>query len=104
MDPKRKVITCPHCGYEYLPAEIFCESDFAGRPQVNSIVRDALGKIIYTEYEKEYEPEAVEQFICEHCGKTFIVKPDIKFKVNEEAEELDFSDEYVSLLDEEEEQ
>lgn len=102
MEQKRKVITCPHCGYEYLPAEIFCESDFAGRPQTNSIVRDALGKIIYAEYKKDYEPELEEQYICEHCGKAFVVKPDIKFKITEESEELDFADEYVNLLDNEE--
>ena len=39
------VIKCPHCGYEMIPAEIFYPDSLLGTPK--TIVRDALGKIIY---------------------------------------------------------
>ena len=57
-NPEQKkwpVITCPHCGYQYAPAEIFMPGDLIGNPE--QVIRDALGKIIYQEYDEESEPE-----------------------------------------------
>ena len=38
------VIKCPHCGYEYVPAEIFMLGDFLGKP--TDLIRDPLGKFL----------------------------------------------------------
>ena len=44
MKRKFVVITCPKCGMEYLPAEIFVPKAFFGKPDI--INRDENGKII----------------------------------------------------------
>lgn len=91
------VIRCPYCGQELAPAEIFMPGDLIGKPE--TIIRDALGKIIYQEYDKDNEPEQEERFICDECGKPFIVEPIVTYKVRKEDETLDFSDLSASLLD-----
>jgi len=90
-------IRCPHCGYEYVPAEIFMPGDLVGK--TDQVIRDALGKIIYQDYEDGEEPLAVETYCCDNCGKEFLVEPVIQYKVKKQVEELDFSDQSVSLLD-----
>ena len=47
LQPK-KVITCPHCKWQYLPGEILYGDNVVGVP--TQIVRDALGHVIYEEY------------------------------------------------------
>jgi len=45
MKPRKfEIIECPHCGREYLPAEIFVPHPFFGRPR--DIVRDVYGHIL----------------------------------------------------------
>lgn len=97
LDITYPVIKCPHCQYGYAPAEIMHPDDFAGRP--TSVLRDALGKVLYQEYREGYEPAASSVYICDGCGKQFIVEPQITYKVRKEVEELDFSSTTVSLLD-----
>lgn len=98
MDQKiYPVIKCPHCGFGYAPAEVMMPSDFLGKPE--SVIRDALGKVLYQEYEEGYEPGMSENYICDNCDKPFIIEPIITYKVKKEAEELDFSTQTVSLLD-----
>lgn len=63
------------------------------------IVRDALGKIIYQEYDDEDLPAQVEHYVCDECGKPFVVEPVITYKVRKEDEAVDFSDLSSSLLD-----
>ena len=99
-NPEQKkwpVITCPHCGYQYAPAEIFMPGDLIGNPE--QVIRDALGKIIYQEYDEDSEPAQVEHYVCDECGKPFIVEPVITYKVKKEDEAKDFSDLSASLLD-----
>ena len=91
------VIRCPHCGCEMTPAEIFMPGDLIGKPE--SVIRDALGKIIYQEYDKDNEPAQPEHYICDECGKPFIVEPVITYKVKKEEEALDFSTQESSLID-----
>lgn len=77
------ILKCPHCGREYLPGEIFCPGELIGKSK--SIIRDALGKkIIYLEYEKDEEPCFTEKFVCEECGKEFIVEATLSFKTKEQ--------------------
>ena len=95
---KSALIKCPHCGAEYLPGEVYMPNSLIGQP--DEVVRDALGKIIYEDYDiPEREPDMVEHFICEYCDKPFIVEASVTYKTKEEAPENDFKTQYVSLLD-----
>ena len=94
---KWPVITCPHCGYQYSVAEIFMPGELIGKPE--TVLRDALGKIIYQEYDDGSEPAQVGHYVCDECGKSFIVEPVITYKVKKEEEAKDFSDLSSSLLD-----
>ena len=91
------IIKCPHCGKEYVPSEIFMPGELTGK--ASQVIRDPLGRIIYTEYEEDWEPAQTEHFVCDDCGKGFTVEPVIVYKVKKEVEELDFSDTSTSLLD-----
>lgn len=66
--------------------------------KADTVIRDALGKIIYQEYNLDYEPSHIEKYFCDHCDKPFIVEPTVTYKVKKEVEELDFTERYVSLL------
>ena len=101
---KYQTITCPHCGYQYIPSEIFYPGDLIGG-KTESLIRDALGKIIYLEYAeskftegRSLEPVTMEQYFCDNCDKPFIVEPAVSYKVKKEVEELDFTTDTVSLL------
>lgn len=90
-------IKCPYCGFEYHPSEVFMPDDFTGRP--DNLVKDPLGKILYVDYQTNYEPNPEEHFVCENCDRTFVVDCSITYKVRKESAELDFKEESVSLLD-----
>ena len=94
---KWPVISCPHCGMEFTPAEIFMPGDLIGEP--DNVIRDALGRIIYQEYDEGNEPAQVGHYVCDECGKPFTVEPIIMYKVKKEDEAKDFSDLSASLLD-----
>jgi DNA-directed RNA polymerase subunit RPC12/RpoP len=69
MKPKQlRVIRCPECGYEYLPAEIYLPDEFLGKP--NNVVRDFLGKIMGYEGIKMNDTE---KYICDNCNTSFEV-------------------------------
>lgn len=89
---KLDVITCPHCGREYLPGEIFVGNAFIGRPEL--IERDYSGKIL-TFQGKTLDLN--EEYICDNCNKKFNITATVKFKVTEQEE---FSTEYISPLKE----
>ena len=84
MRPKQpRTITCPECGYEYLPGEIFYPKTFLGQPK--NVVRDCYGKIL------GYEGAAVsctETFTCESCNSTFNVTACINFTTQDLSKEL----------------
>lgn len=94
---KTAIIKCPHCGAQYLPAEIYMPGAFLGRP--DDIVKDALGKILYEDYREDQEPDMTESFTCEYCNKLFVVEATVTYKSMAEAPEKDFGTQYVSLLD-----
>lgn len=65
---RNEIISCPQCGYEYLPSEIFIPKYVFGKP--NDIVRDVDGQIL------EYEglPLDLEEiYTCDRCNYTFNV-------------------------------
>lgn len=94
---KKMLITCKHCGAEYLPGEIYMPGSLIGHP--DDIVKDALGKIIYVDFDPETNaPDMIEHYTCDYCDKPFIVEATLVFKSREEEPENDFSTQYVSLL------
>lgn len=85
-------IKCPHCEYEYLPAEIYVAKYFLGTP--NEVERDIHGKII------NYfgaAPSLEETYVCDKCSKKFNIKADINFTVTKETT-LDFSEDYITPI------
>lgn len=95
-EQKLQVIKCPHCGYEYLPGELFLPNNFLGQPK--KPIRDALGKILYVEYYEDKELDTTTKYICDNCDKLFITETTMTFKTKAEEEELDFTTEYTSLI------
>lgn len=76
---KEKVIKCPVCGCEYLPAEIFLPKPFLGNPK--NIDREHLtGKILdYT----GNSMNLTETYTCDRCDHTFKVTTSINFNTSE---------------------
>ena len=93
MNMTREIIKCPHCGFEYLPAEIFYAEDIIGNPK--DIVRDEKGCI---EYSNGEESTKEEYCTCDKCGCTFKITCEIKYKT-EVVEDEDFSTDYETKLD-----
>ena len=91
-----KFIECPHCHCQYTPEEIFVRGAFIGKTK--DIVKDALGKILYSDYEEGKEPDFNEKFVCDNCNRPFLIHAEVEYKTEVEKEELDFSEEYVALL------
>ena len=86
---REHLIKCPHCGAEYLPAEIFV-SDLLGEP--TNILKDEKGHIDYysgtdMSFEEEYE--------CDYCNHRFRVIGKVNFVV--EPIEI-FMEEYESTI------
>ena len=94
----QSLITCPHCGCQYLPSEIYVKGSLLGGMPTN-IVKDALGKLLYVDYENGGEPDYEESFICEQCDKPFEITATLSFKTRQVDDVLDFSSDVVSLLD-----
>lgn len=70
--------------------------DLTGKPKAHGIIKDALNKIIYVDYEDE--PALIQTFECPECGKPFQVEATVSYKVTALSEEEDFSTDTVSLL------
>ena len=88
-------ITCPNCGYEYLPNEIFYPESVFG--DAKTIIRTPEGKIdIYTG--KSFD--LTEDFVCENCDCHFLVEGKVAFVTK--AIDEHFDEEYVSELPEKE--
>lgn len=94
---KTPIIKCPHCGAQYLAAEIYIPGALLGRP--DDLVKDSLGKIIYEDYVEGNAPEMIEHFVCDYCNKAFVVEATVTYKTMAEDPEKDFSTQYVSLID-----
>lgn len=77
MDKKEIVITCPVCGTEYLPAEIFYPNEFFGRPQGIDKLRGKIENFDGTSMNLE------ESYQCDNCNHYFNVQTKIQFKTSE---------------------
>lgn len=85
---KIKTITCPRCGREYLPAEIFIPNAFFGKPY--DVERLDNGKI---DFFSGTTLDVDEKYTCDRCHSTFTVHADINFQTAPEIKET-FKEEY----------
>lgn len=90
-------IKCPHCGYEYVPAEIFMPGELIGKTK--NVIRDPLGKILYVDYQEDEEPCLTASYTCDGCGRDFLIDAKLLVESREEEEELDFGNQVVRLVD-----
>lgn len=81
--PKNQCITCPHCGREYLFEELFMPEDVFGKP---SVTKGPDGKILSVSGD---EAGMVESYVCDGCGKEFVVTAYMRFKVSEPLVDFD---------------
>jgi DNA-directed RNA polymerase subunit RPC12/RpoP len=90
MKPKQlRVIKCPVCGYEYLPAEIYLPNEFLGKPR--DIVRDINGKILGFSGVKMNDTES---YRCDNCNTLF----NVVFTTYFNSKEAVTPDEHVTKL------
>ena len=91
MSKEEYVIKCPHCGAEYLPAEIFYPEFILGNPE--NIVKDEQGHI------EHFDGDAlsfIEEYTCDICGHTFTVAGTVTFVAKEKKE--DFDEEWTTTV------
>lgn len=77
MRKKYITISCPVCGREYAPSEIFIPKYFMGN--IKDKVLDENGKI---ELFNGTDMDLSETYICDGCNNTLKIKADIKFDVS----------------------
>lgn len=88
-DKEMQVITCPICGQQYLPSEIFFPEDLLGEP--TEIMKSTSGKI---DFFLGKEPDFDETYICDNCGTKLNIHANITYKIDAETDK--FEEEYVS--------
>lgn len=89
---KQQIITCPKCGTEYLPAEIYYPNSFLGHP--TDITKTTLGKIdIYDGLSMNLN----EEYMCDCCGTRFKVEAKVSFKTKLD-ETKNFNEDYSEPL------
>lgn len=89
---KLDLITCPVCGREYFPAEIFVPKSFFGKP--DEIHRDSLGKV-----DGYYGTtmDTNEVYTCDTCGTDLIISAKVKFNVAVDTK-TDFDTDYTTPI------
>lgn len=70
-------ITCPYCGAEYLPQELYIPSDFL--PRFDDLVKDEEGKIVAF-YERPMNTH--EEYTCDCCGHRFQIDAKVEFNTS----------------------
>lgn len=88
-------IVCPKCKWEYLAGEILEPLSLVGKPR--NIIRDAIGHIIFADYEEDNQPDLQERYVCDHCNTEFIINAKLVANTEEVSEEENFNDLEVSL-------
>ena len=88
---KLQYITCPKCGAEYLPCEIYYPKLFLGESRqidkINGRIDNFSGKYMDLE----------ETFICDHCETKFKVTAKVQFKT-QVIDKYDMSKAYATPL------
>lgn len=83
-------ISCPKCGYEYLPVEIFIPDSFFGKPY--DILRDDNGKILSV---VGNESAIFDEYICDKCNTKFRVRAKVTF-ATDISKTANFNESYVT--------
>lgn len=78
MPKTNDIIVCPHCGYEYLPGEIYLPKCLVGQPK--KVLKNSQGKIMTYE---GTSPDLKEKYYCDNCNKEFSVEATFVFKTSE---------------------
>ena len=86
-----KIITCPKCGAEYFPAELYYRDDLLGHPK--NIEKTQLGEILFS---NGTHPEYTATYNCDYCGADIKVVADIKYTTSTTERSLD---EYITKRD-----
>lgn len=89
---ERKLVVCPHCNAEYLPAEIYIPKSLLGQP--SNIIKNSQGKII------SFLGDSIEQkeyYICDYCNKSFDIICDMEFTTSRGISEF-FNEDYTRLV------
>ena len=89
---KLDVITCPFCGREYLPSEIYLPDSFLGK--ATNVMRMADGTI-ETFFGKNMDLK--ESYRCDKCDSEFDVQAKVTFK-SFPHEDKSFKEEYVTKI------
>ena len=72
-------ITCPNCGFQYLPGEIYDPKHFLGQPK--DIVRNNIGEVLgYEGIMMDLE----ETYTCENCNKEMKISAKVSFSIDVE--------------------
>lgn len=93
MKKKLIVIKCPHCGYEYLPSEIYYANDFLGSPK--NIIKDDDGTITYFGGESM---NLEEEYVCDNCDHKFKIVANVSFDAEEVKEEDNWEDSSTTII------
>lgn len=91
IDKKLPLITCPVCGREYMPGEIYLPKSFFGKQ--TEVVRNNEGKI---EFFLGDDMDLWEEFVCEDCLTKMKIKANLTFEVT--AIKNDFDEEYTTEI------
>ncbi len=89
---KLDVITCPYCGREYLPSEIYLPNSFLGK--VTDVMRMVDGSI---EAYFGKNMDLKESYICDKCNSEFNVQAKVTFKTFPK-QDTKFKEEYVTRI------
>ena len=89
---KDNIIRCPHCGAEYLPAEIFYPKHFLGMPR--DIEKSTTGQITFYDGKNM---NLYEEYMCDKCNTTFITRASVSFATRK-VEEKSFNENYKTKL------
>lgn len=89
---KLDVISCPKCGKQYLPAEIFIPNCVFGKPDL--ILRNTENEIVDM---TGITPDKDETYCCDNCNTTFRISLKMKFTATID-DSIDFSDEYADSM------
>lgn len=92
LEVNQNVIRCPHCGQEYLAAELFMPEDLFGAP--TNIVKTSDGKVDFFLGER---PTFETEYCCDNCDTTFRVRAKLSFESFIDDKD-NFDEEYVSKL------
>lgn len=90
---KKTTIRCPHCNYEYLPAEIYFPDDFLGKP--SEIIRDESGNVLGFQ---GADMNTAETYCCDHCGHSFDVDASITFKTSAIVDMFEVDEDFKGII------